>query len=864
MPKLKPNLMQATLALGAVMLFAGMPAAFAGDSSDSMRVGDMQYGNALDPTGWGGLLAPDPRGFSWLHDGMMRTPSGALYPYPPMRDAVLPGSSGWTHQGILQFGYLHTSGNDQAQFFRQYADWKSGAVLGLLGLDFEKPATGNYVQVRANHLSKDDQFLRLRAGRYGKYKVQAFYRDMPHTVAGNAYPFWDGVGSTYLSVPAGTTPGNTPPAQVAAVEATRPRQAVKLVRTRKGVSIEGKLYKEWVGFASVVNEKRSGTRLWGGPMFFNYPFADNGGALETVRPIDFRTTDVNLGLRFVGKNWHFNSIYTGSFFRNHKDHVDFESPFKLSNVVGVPSAANIYLGEFSLEPDNDYHNLRLELSRSLKWNGELSMAAAWGTMRQNDNLRPPVTCTGTGGFMIAPPADYTFNCADWNTTDALSRTTGKARIDTGLLYVKASFRPSPEFGWHAQLRWYKEDNKTRYLAYNPLTGQYGYISENGSQGTVVPGELGIFDPNNPLYQSALTEIRNTPFAYTKTKFELGANWRLSKHNTFDVVYTFDHEQPKHRERKRLDEHRLKLSWSDRKLGKGTLRVSYEYARRVGGRYNYDPYDPFYSSSLPDFVMPEFGLPAHTTSAMRKYDMSDRTENKLHLVMIWPVGHTATVSATLHGTWDNYEAEIGRQQAQNRGGTLQWDWQPDPVTSIGVWVGADDARLGLSNINDNEAILDAGPEQQDPSLGGPLYPYANQWWDTDKERDYNLGFTWAHTFGRVRADLSYGLVLTQSELAFRYASPTAISSTQQPFVDAVGNGFPNNHYRTHTLDLGVTFDISRHIGMRLFGRYQRGSFLDWHYLGFEQTPVIDHRIYTDRGPQRHYNASVVGAMVSVKL
>ena len=43
-----------------------------------------------------------------------------------------------------------------------------------------------------------------------------------------------------------------------------------------------------------------------------------------------------------------------------------------------------------------------------------------------------------------------------------------------------------------------------YWAFNPLTGQWGYPSENGSQGSVVPGEAGIgigverIESNRPL------------------------------------------------------------------------------------------------------------------------------------------------------------------------------------------------------------------------------------------------------------------------------------------------------------------------------------------------------------------------------
>jgi hypothetical protein len=362
----------------------------------------------------------------------------------------------------------------------------------------------------------------------------------------------------------------------------------------------------------------------------------------------------------------------------------------------------------------------------------------------------------------------------------------------------------------------------------------------------------------------MVQVRNVPFAYQDTLFELGGDWQLGGKNSLSLTYSFDHNQPKHRERKRVDEHRLKLAWVDRELGKGTLRFSYEYARRTGDRYNYDPYEDFYSSALPGFVETAVGAAAFTTDAMRKYDLSDRTENKLRAIVIYPLGDTATFSTTLYGTRDDYGARIGRQSTRNTGINLQWDWQPTPLTSVSAYVGTDQSRLQLSNVADNDALVCADPAQQDPSLGGPLYPLANQWWDIDDERDYNAGLTWAHTFGRVRADASYNYMYSHSALHYRYATVGAISGTQQPYADGIGDGFPDNHYRVNTFNLGFNFSFSERIGMRLFGRYEIGSFYDWHYAGFEDTPVIDHRIYTDRGPQRRYNASLVGAMLNVKL
>jgi MtrB/PioB family decaheme-associated outer membrane protein len=859
-----------TLALGLLCGIFGTQGVLASDTSGTMRVGDMQFGNALDLRGWTPMLQPaDPDGMSYLHAGMLRTPTGALYPYPPMVDPGKPlGQGDWTYTGMLELGYLHVGGDRNAEYFRQYADWRSGAVLGLLALNVDNRKTGEYVEFRGSRLSGDDQFYRLRGGRYGSYRIEAFYRDMPHTVSTSAYPIWNGIGSTDLTLPAPLVAGASTPAQVAAASAAAPRRNVGLTRTREGLSYEGVLYRNWIGSASITNEKRTGTRLWGGSMFFNYPFPDNGGILETVRPIDFRTTDINLSVRNVGKIWHFLATYNGSFFRDHKNHLNFESPFALYNLAGVPQVADIKDGQFSLEPDNDYHNVRLDLSRELKWNGQFTVAGAWGTMRQNDALLPPTTCSGTGGIFIAPAADYTFQCANWNTTAALSQKSANARIDTGLFDARVTFHPTPAFGWHAGLRWYREDNKTRYLAYNPLTGQYGYISENGSQGSVVPGETGIFDPTNPLYRSANVTVRNVPFGYTDSVLELGTDWQLGRKSSLGVTYTFDHNLPKYRERKRVDDQRIKFDWVSRNVIGATVRLSWEYAKRDGDKYNYDPYVQFFSESLPGFVDPAIGLPAHTVADMRKYDLSNRTESKARAIVTYPWGDSATLSATFYGNRDRYDALIGRQNTQTTGSTVQWDWQPTPATTMNAYLGAESSRMGISNVNDAD-----GPDngkalgtigQTDPNLGGPLYPYANQWWEFDRERNRNAGLSFSHDFGRARADISYNYTGSLGHVGYTYATIGALAYRDAAGVAAAGAGFPDNKYRTNTLDLGLSFRVNRNVGVRLYGRYETGAFSDWHYAGLDNTLSYDHRLYTDKGGQLHYNVSLVGVMLNLKL
>ncbi|HKC51468.1 MAG TPA: MtrB/PioB family outer membrane beta-barrel protein, partial [Myxococcota bacterium] len=766
--------------LGIALDAACLPAA--ADSSDTARVGDLQYGNGLDPRGWTPMLDPSgPDEMSWLHPGMLRTPSGVLYAYPPELPAERLLAKDWLVSGRLELGYLFDGGDEHAQLFTQYTDWDDSFALPLFELDLHQPDLGHYVELRGSFVTDDNQFYRLRAGRYGRYKLSAFYRDIPHIVTTRAYPFWNGFGSENLTLPGGLIVGGSDPAAIAAAAADAQRRTVRVDRSRSGVTLEGNLTERWIGYASLTNEERNGTRLWGGPMFFNTYFPDNGGILETVRPIDFSTWDTSAGVRFANEAWRFSAQYTGSFFRNHKDRLNFQSPFQLSTVVpGVDPAGQIGKGQFSLEPDNDYHNVHVDLSRNTFWDGELSASGAWATMRQNDDLAAPVTCTGRGGIDLGPGADYSYACADWNTPASLSRLSAQARIDTLLLNAKAIFRPLPTFSWHVSGRYYRENNRTDYVAFNPLTHQYGYISENGSQGSVVPGEVGIFDPNNPLYASYFVRVRNTPYEYQDTIVELEGDWQLSMKSTLSATYSYDLYQPEHRERDRVDEHRIKLGWVSRDLGDATLRLSYEFATRGGDEYNYAPYTRYFSAALPGFVTPPGGLLAYTVESMRKYDLSDRIEHKFRAIVIYPWREATTVSGTIYGNYDDYNGQFGRQDQKATGFVLQTDFQPAPETTANAYFGLEYALLELSNVADNEAAASSNP-----AFGGPTYPFANAWNTRDKQRSYYAGATVTHDFGRWRPDAGYGFTLTQGRTRYDMATIGALPSLAQPFAGTIG-------------------------------------------------------------------------------
>jgi hypothetical protein len=115
---------------------------------------------------------------------------------------------------------------------------------------------------------------------------------------------------------------------------------------------------------------------------------------------------------------------------------------------------------------------------------------------------------------------------------------------------------------------------------------------------------------------------------------------------------------------------------------------------------------------------------------------------------------------------------------------------------------------------------------------------------------------------VRFDASWTYLDAQGTTRYRFASPAALAY----FADGVSgdsNEFPPLAYRVNSLTLGLTIPLMRRVSLRLFDYYERGHVSDWHYAGLDAGYVIDHRVYTDGGPQS-YDANLIGLLVSIEL
>jgi hypothetical protein len=187
--------------------------------------------------------------------------------------------------------------------------------------------------------------------------------------------------------------------------------------------------------------------------------------------------------------------------------------------------------------------------------------------------------------------------------------------------------------------------------------------------------------------------------------------------------------------------------------------------------------------------------------------------------------------------------------------LQWEWRFQTTSSLSLWAGLDQSSLHLSDVND------AAVDTPNDALGGPTYPYANQWWASDKQKNWTGGANLNHYFRTVRLELAWNYLSARGITSYDYASAGAL--TYDYTAAQAGSQFPAMTYIVNSLTLNLTVPLTERASLRFYDYWEHGQIADWHYAGFNDSLVYGNNLYTDGGPQG-YNTNVVGMFFNVKL
>jgi hypothetical protein len=350
--------------------------------------------------------------------------------------------------------------------------------------------------------------------------VKIFYNEIPHTFTSTYRNLWSGAGSANLTLntltPGGTSlvtapvyPNNPTAAQITAADTAARNKTnadsaqathnntvnaidalddseLSLIRRTGGMSFDKYITNAWRFYGSYSRENRTGARPFG--MVFS------GVNAEIPESIDYDTHDILGALRFDDGVNNLNLQVNMSLFRNNIDTMTVQNPGYILATATAPVlpatvgnlSSNFPAATFDLYPDNDYYNLRAEYARSMpQWyRSRLTATVSLSKFKQDDNLVPSTQYSLQGMAFNGVSA---FN--NWNTPASNSKQSAGAEIDTQLFDLGWVMRPTEKLDLNAKFRYYNNDNKTDYLACNPLTGQWGRVLQDG----VSAGE--ILTPN---------------------------------------------------------------------------------------------------------------------------------------------------------------------------------------------------------------------------------------------------------------------------------------------------------------------------------------------------------------------------------
>jgi hypothetical protein len=672
----------------------------------------------------------------------------------------------------------------------------------------------------------------------------------------------------------------------------------------------------------VTDQSRKGSRPFGAV----FGGGGGGGNMEVPESVDHDTVDVSAGAQYRDPVTSFNVRASASFFRNHVDTLAFENPVfvTLNGSTGL-GPTTFTQGRFALAPDNQHYNVRAEYGRALPdfFRGNLTATVSLGSMRQDESLLAPTAFPLTGGTVTAggvPLADM------WNTTSALSRQSADLQVDTAMADLTLSIRPATGLDVRGKVRYQEASYSGQYDSCNPLTGQWGRILNDGSGLSLVTTNTtaGV----NPAGTSANAynavgcnlaaamalglvpvagniPVRTAGNDYRQVLASLTADYRLGRTSTLTAALERESFRREWRERDETHEDRLKVTFVERGAIDGTIRASFEHARRGGGGYDTAAFDPLLSAAFgPTPAAGAVAMPSwiHTIGQFRSFDLADRNQNTLNGRIDYSLHPSVEGAVTLQVKDAEFPAEYGRTGRQRsdsltldlgyqagsalvvygnytyqRGATEQAGVHPNNCTLGQTYYFYSDGRVlnaatgaappaapAGTTLVGTQAVAAANWRETCgfASPLSPLFPESRAWRVDMRDRSDVLGLGARYDFGRVKLDVTFSRILGRTRIGYEYnAAALGLSATQ---AGLAGDGLPDLTYAQNVFDGSAWMPINDRIVMRLVVRHESGKVRDWHYDGLAANPMpASNAVYLDGGPQ-DYRATAVGLFFHVRI
>jgi MtrB/PioB family decaheme-associated outer membrane protein len=489
------------------------------------------------------------------------------------------------HIDPIVFEVLSVDVDTDSSKFNEYRDIQSGFNLPELRVFGETPDGNRTIELRAEHVLRDDARYELEYDVAGRWGLLIDYNKIPHLFGNNGTLMWNETRPGVLELPdpmqlliqttvagAGAA-GNTFPFLNNLLQpflATANKVDLGLQRDRTHARVDVKKMHKF-GFAvDVQHENRNGIRPYAGSFGFS-------NSIELFEPIDYETTHAVVSAETTTQRGGLRFGYRNSNFDNDTTTLFWDNWLRATDASGGPSR-----GFSDLAPDNDSGFFFLEGRYGFGRGWRISGDVGYNTMEQDDPLLPYTLNTALRGIDHETGAMF-----DPTLASNLPVSSADAEVDVLNFDVNVSKEFFDDLSLKLLYRYYDYDNQT------PRT---------------------VFDGFVVFHSTWTAEPRITvPYAFTRDDLGAELDWEVTDRTNLGFSYHLKSYDREFREIDSSDEDVFKLSFDTHPSERFTIRASYEFGDRTIDDYLVE---------AQEFSFLEPG-PINQHPLLRKYDEAAR-------------------------------------------------------------------------------------------------------------------------------------------------------------------------------------------------------------------------------------------------
>ncbi|MGZ5528787.1 MAG: MtrB/PioB family decaheme-associated outer membrane protein, partial [Limisphaerales bacterium] len=446
------------------------------------------------------------------------------------------------------------------------------------------------IDIGGKNIGYSDQNYYLDASKAGQQYFNFSWDQTPHVYSTSAQTFYNGVGTTSLTIPPGLGTAlfgasggtnNVTAAKAANVQAIINANVhqtdIGIRRDTASVDYRWTPTDAWDIRANYSDMHRTGTQVDGVVM------SPGTGSVrvDAIKPVDDTTQNFGLNGEYAGtspwnKKFNFKIAYNGSVYNDANTAYTVQNPFcqdsgplphlcqQGATQQGTSNTSSWFFNQMSLWPDNQANGVTATLGADLPATSRYMGTASFTNMRQNQAFLP---------FTINPGTGFTINGQNPASLLALPASSLNGSVNTLLLNNVLTTQITPELKSKLSYRYYDYDNNTPQI----FESNWVLTDYRLAGGPSPPGRSADYAPVVGVQQS-----------YTRQNAGAELDWRPDRYWNLGTAFGYEHYNWYRADVDHTNEFSGKVFGDWKPASWFTLRASYLYSERRFGTYdNYD-------------------------------------------------------------------------------------------------------------------------------------------------------------------------------------------------------------------------------------------------------------------------------------